>query len=49
VVRLAPHLKRTDHESPRTLARLPAGGRATKLYDRTSKAISLDEMERMPI
>jgi hypothetical protein len=34
-----PHPKRTGHESPRTLARLPAAGRATKLHDRTNDAI----------
>jgi hypothetical protein len=42
-------LTRTCGESPRTLARLPAAGRATKLYDRTGDAISLDEIERILI
>jgi hypothetical protein len=36
-------LTRTCGELPRTLARLPAAGRATKLYDRTNDAMSLDE------
>jgi hypothetical protein len=38
-----------NHESPRTLARLPAAGRATKLYDHTNDAGSLDEIERILI
>jgi hypothetical protein len=37
-------MSKTCGESPRTLARLPAAGRATKLYGRTSDAISLDEI-----
>jgi hypothetical protein len=42
-------LERTCSESPRTLARLPAAGRATEEYDRTNDAISLDEIERILI
>jgi integrase/recombinase XerD len=42
-------LQIANHESPRTLARLPTAGRATKLYDRTSNAIGLDEIERIRI
>jgi hypothetical protein len=45
VVRLVASPEEDNHESPRTLARLPAAGRATKLYDRTDDAIRLNEIE----
>jgi hypothetical protein len=38
-----------NHESPRTLARLPPSRRATKLADRSSDAIGLDEIRRILI